>query len=65
VCRSAGGRGRGRRGRGQGRDAGRGRGASAAGAASNARGAADVMREDGTVQCTFSGNGDDFIDQHW
>ncbi|KAL0024070.1 hypothetical protein WJX79_002966 [Trebouxia sp. C0005] len=63
LARSAGGRGR--RGRGQGRDAGRGRGAAAEGAASNARGAADVMREDGTVQCTFSGNGDDFIDQHW
>ena len=38
---------------------------AAAGAARNARGAAEVRREDGSVQCTFSGNGDDFIDQHW
>ena len=70
VFRSGGVRG-GRRGgssgRGGGRSSGRGPGdpSSATGGASAAMGAADVRREDGSVQCTFSSNGDDFFHQHW
>lgn len=69
AFRSGGARG-GRRGGSNGRGGGRSSGgvaaaSSAAGGASTAMGAADVRREDGSVQCTFSSNGDDFFHQHW
>lgn len=54
-------------GRGGGRSSGGvvGEPSSAIGGAGSAIGAADVRREDGSVQCTFSSNGDDFFHQHW
>ena len=69
AFRSGGARG-GRHGGSAGRGGGRSRGgvggsSSAPGALSNAVGAAEVRREDGSVQCTFSSNGDDFFHQHW
>ena len=62
-----GGRRGGSNGRGSGRSSGGGVGEppSAIGGAGSAIGAADVRREDGSVQCTFSSNGDDFFHQHW
>ena len=70
IFRSGGARGGrhgGSSGRGGGRSSGRGAGepSSATGGANAAVGAADVRREDGSVQCTFSSNGDDFFHQHW
>ena len=65
VCRSTVARGRGLRGASRGRGAGAGRGRSGASTGADAREVAQVRREDGSVQCTFSGNGDDFIEQHW
>lgn len=73
ACRSGGAQGRqrgGSTGPGGGRTrvgvgTGGGGASAAAGAASNAQGAAEVRREDGSVQCTFSSNGDDFVHQHW